>query len=174
MNDPISVSLRKKEAILFGEIRNNRVARWAAIAIALNLVALTDQFFAQLRSFKSVTLLVPAADVQPLLDPDTGKLVQYEVTNLAVERVAVWAQWPKFEQMYGALGVNVVLFAWVLRLALVEFKERSRNGQHEPGGRSRVRSSVPCWHERSDNDQQEHGGSAESPPDGSSPGDVVG
>jgi hypothetical protein len=158
---------------LFKAIRNNRVARWAAIAIALNLMALPGPFFAQLRSSKSVTLWVPAADVHPYLNPDTGKVVNYEVTNVAVERVAVWAEWPKFEQLYGALGVNVVLFAWVFRLALVEFKQCSHNGQHERGGRSRVRSSVPQWNERLPNGQQEDGGSAESPPDGSSPGDIA-
>jgi hypothetical protein len=161
------------ELIMFAAIRKNRVARWAAIAIAINLVSLTGPFFAQLRSRKSVNLLIPAADVHPLLDHDTRKIVEYRVTNLDVEQVEVWAQWPRFDDLYGALGLNVVLFAWVLRLALVESKERPDNGQHEQGGRSRVRSSVECWHERPNNGQHEQGGSAESPHDGSSPGDIV-
>ena len=78
------------------------------------------------------------------------------VTNVAVEQVAVWARWPKFEELYGALGLNLVLFAWMLRLAL--------DGQQERGGRSRVRSSIPYWHEGPDGGPQEPGDGGESPP----------
>jgi hypothetical protein len=108
---------------LFGAIRNNRVARWVAIAIALNLLVLMGQFIAQWRSSKSVTLWVPATDVHPYLNSDTGKVVEYKVTNVDVEQITVWTQKPKLEELYGALGLNIALFAWVLRLVLVKSKE---------------------------------------------------
>jgi hypothetical protein len=121
---------------MFRATKNNRVARWAAVAVALNALALTGSFFRQLESRKSVDLWVPAADVHPYLDPDTREVVNYKVTDVAVEEVSRWARWPKFEELYGALGLNIALFGWVIRLALVESNERARNSEHEHRGRA--------------------------------------
>jgi len=107
------------EVTLFRVIRENRLARLAAIAIALNLLALIGQLPNHLRSRKSLDLWVPAADVHPYLNPDTREVVQYKVANVNVADVARAAGWPKFDDLYGVLGLNVVLFAWMLRLLAI-------------------------------------------------------
>lgn len=62
---------------LLQAVKDSRLARWAAIAIGLNTVALIGPICDQLRSAKTVTLVLPAADVGPMHDARTGKLVSY-------------------------------------------------------------------------------------------------
>jgi hypothetical protein len=101
------------------------MARLAAIAIALNLLALIGRLSDHLRSRKSLDLWVPAADVHPYLNPDTREVVNYRVENVSVTEIVTRAGWTKFEDLYGALGLNAVLFAWMLRLLAIGKKEGS-------------------------------------------------
>jgi hypothetical protein len=113
------------EVTLFRVIRQNRMARLAAIAFALNLLALIGQLPNHLRSRKSLDLWVPAADVYPYLNADTHEVVEYKVANVNVTDVVRQAGWPKFDDLYGVLGLNAVLFAWMLRLLAIGKKEGS-------------------------------------------------
>jgi hypothetical protein len=103
-------------------IKDSRLARWAAVAIALNATGLIGPISDQLRSAKTVNLVIPAADVRPMHDPGTGKLVSYYVESIPVDKVAIWANWPTFGAFYGVIGVNIALFAWILRLAILEHR----------------------------------------------------
>ena len=75
-----------------------------------------------MRSARTVKLVIPAADVTPLNDGETGELVSYYVESIPVDEVAIWARWPTFGAMYGVIGLNIALFAWILRLAVLEHK----------------------------------------------------
>ena len=101
-------------------IKDSRLARWAAIAIAINALALLGPISDQLRSEKTVKLVIPAADVRPMHDAGTGKLVSYYVESIPVDEVAIWARWPTFGALYGAIGINIAFIAWMLRLAILE------------------------------------------------------
>lgn len=103
-------------------IKNSRLARWATIAIALNTLGLIGPIGDQLDSAKTAKFDIPAADVTPMHDATTGELVSYYVENIPVERVAIWAKWPTFGTLYGVIGINLALFAWILRLAILEHK----------------------------------------------------
>jgi hypothetical protein len=103
-------------------IKDSRLARWATIAIAINVLGLIGATGNQLSSAKTVTLVIPASDVSPMHDAGTGKLVSYYVENIPVEKVAIWAKWPTFGNWYGAIGINIALFAWILRLAILEHR----------------------------------------------------
>ncbi len=103
-------------------VKDSRLARWAVIAIGINIFALIGPICDQLRSAKTVKLIIPAADVRPMHEPGTGKLVSYYVESIPVDEVAIWARWPTFGALYGAIGVNIALFAWMLRLAVLEHK----------------------------------------------------
>jgi hypothetical protein len=69
-----------------------------------------------------VELVIPAADVTHMHDAETGELVSYYVKSIPVDEVAIWAKWPTFGALYGAIGINIVLFAWMLRLAILEHR----------------------------------------------------
>jgi hypothetical protein len=103
-------------------IRDSRLARWATIAIALNTLALTGPICNQLGSAKTVKLVIPAADVRPMHDATTGKLDSYYVESIPAEEVVIWARWPTFGTLYGVIGLNIALFAWMLRLAILEHR----------------------------------------------------
>jgi hypothetical protein len=75
-----------------------------------------------LRSEKTVELVLPAGAVSPLHDSGTGKLDSYFVEGIPVDKVALWARWPTFGALYGAIGINIALIAWILRLAVLEHK----------------------------------------------------
>ena len=55
-------------------------------------------------------------------DTETGELVSYYVKSIPVDEVAIWARWPTFGTLYGAIGINIALFAWMLRLAVLEHR----------------------------------------------------
>ena len=103
-------------------VKDSRLARWAVIAIGINILALIGPICDQLRSAKTVKLVIPATDVRPMHDPETGELVSYYVESIPVDEVAIWARWPRFGALYGAIGINTALFAWMLRLAILEHR----------------------------------------------------
>ena len=113
---------RRSQMFLSQAIKDSRLARWAFIAIAINTLALPGPICDQLRSAKTVRLILPAADVSPMHDPGTRELVYYYVESIPVDEVAIWARWPTFGALYGAIGINIALFAWMLRLAILEHK----------------------------------------------------
>ncbi len=103
-------------------IKDSRIARWATIGIVINVLALPGAVFNQLKSSKTVKLVIPAADVTPLHNTDTGKLESYYVKAIPVDEVAIWARWPTFTGLYGAIGINLLLLVWILRLAIRQNK----------------------------------------------------
>jgi hypothetical protein len=113
---------KRPQVFLAQAIKHNRLARWAAIAIALNTLQLIGPICDQLGSAKTVKLLIPAADVTPMHDAGTGELDSYYVESIPVDEVAIWARWPTFGTLYGVIGINIALFAWMLRLAILEHR----------------------------------------------------
>ena len=69
-------------------IKDSRLARWATIAIAVNALGLIGPICDQLGSAKTVKLVIPAADVTPMHDAGTGKLVSYYVESIPVAKAA--------------------------------------------------------------------------------------
>jgi hypothetical protein len=109
---------------MFRAIKGNRVARWAAFALALNAWALVIVVFDHLRSDRTLDLFVPASDVQQYINPNTRELA-YRVSNVSVEKIVERARWPNYGSLYGVFGVNLAFAVWLLRLGVVESRRQA-------------------------------------------------
>jgi len=111
---------------MFQAIKGNRVARWAAFALALNAWALVNVIFDHLRSDRTLNLFVPASDVQQYFDSNTRELAEYKVSNIRVEKIVERARWPNYGSLYGFFGVNLAFFLWLLRLGVIEYRRQAQ------------------------------------------------
>ena len=109
---------------LLQEIWRSPIARWATVALAVNGLGLLNSVIRYPWAERSLTLWVPASDVQPYLDPDSRDVVRYEVKNVSVREFAKRAGWPDYLELCGLAGLNLALFAWLLRLVLAEQRQR--------------------------------------------------
>jgi hypothetical protein len=123
----VPVIRKRTEATMWEAIKKHRLARWAAIAMAINALALAGVFPRQFSSSEKGWWLAPAASVRALCDPDTGKVVQYSVKDIPVDEIVSQAQWPDFGELDGAFGLNVALFGWLLWIAIADYRDRARS-----------------------------------------------
>jgi hypothetical protein len=103
----------------FRAVGQNRIARWAAIACAINSwFVFTSALRAQAVPH-TLTLWPPASVVHAYVDPDTQRAVHYKVENVAASDLRTEAGWPDYRELGGVAAINMCLFAWLVRLAVV-------------------------------------------------------
>jgi hypothetical protein len=108
---------------LMRDIWRTRVGRWAVVALALNAWTLLIAVLHGLGAKHTVTLFPEAADVRPYLNPDTREVTMYKVENVSVEDVMRQSRWRDTGEVCGLAVLNIVLFAWLLRVALTEQRQ---------------------------------------------------
>jgi hypothetical protein len=110
---------------LWQVVKENRIAKWAAIAFAVNaFLCITGPLFDQLFRPRTAHLILPPSDVAPMCDPSTKKLKSYYVA-VPVEEVLPYPRSFGYRQQYELFGVNIALFAWLFSIAAKQHKREA-------------------------------------------------